>query len=287
MAKKFYVLYDVLSDYSLEPVSGKSQYGELAHAKKRGVKDNKGRRVIWRLDSKWKGGRAWKGANEHEELIYLIVEREKNPCNYGKKKRRKKNAISAGDVSGYFVIAISPTGKKAAYLGSRQSARGEAFAMTKRTGALNFKSQSEAKSQLERYAPVLPRSFDSYDFAVIPAHMTTAQAVRKIRGKVKRRGNPVGPTQREVDSATNLFKDFTGDHPERMQNVVIRTPKTGLVIGELDGVLYTTVRDGKTEAYIHEFKKGSRPLLASAHDGKSLHILGGEYEFTERGIEDR
>jgi hypothetical protein len=58
-------------------------------------------------------------------------------------------------------------------------------------------------------------------------------------------------------------------------------------VGELDGVLYTTVRDGVTEKYIHKFRKKSRPLLATSHDGKSLHILGGEYEFTERGIEDK
>ena len=84
-----------------------------------------------------------------------------------------------------------------------------------------------------------------------------------------------------------MFRDFTGEHPEKMQSVKLPVPKTGLVIGELDGVLYTTVRDGKTEAYQHDFKKGSRPLLASSHDGKSLHVLGGEYEFTERGIEDK
>ena len=105
------------------------------------------------------------------------------------------------------------------------------------------------------------------------------------KGKATRRRNPVGPTQREVDQAGELFKDFTGSEPEKLQKVRIRNPKTGLVIGELDGVLYTTVRDGKTEKYEHEFKKGRRPHLISAHDGKSLHILGGDYEFTERGIE--
>jgi len=88
-----------------------------------------------------------------------------------------------------------------------------------------------------------------------------------------------------VDSAGELFKDFTGEYPEKLKKIRIRNPKTGLVIGELDGVLYTTVRDGKTEKYEHEFKKGSRPLLVSSHDGESLHILGGDYEFTERGIE--
>jgi hypothetical protein len=55
----------------------------------------------------------------------------------------------------------------------------------------------------------------------------------------------------------------------------------------LDFVGYTTVRDGKRERYIHRFRKKSRPLLAASSDGTSLQILGGEFEFTEAGIEDR
>jgi len=82
-----------------------------------------------------------------------------------------------------------------------------------------------------------------------------------------------------------LFHDFTGDHPEKMRRVKLKVPKVGLVIGTLDGVDYTTVRDGKTERYHHDFNKRRRPTLAAASDGQSLHILGGEYEFTERGIE--
>ena len=105
---------------------------------------------------------------------------------------------------------------------------------------------------------------------------------KSIRGK-----NPVGPTQSEVDKAANLFRDFSGEYPEGLQSVKLPVPKTGLVIGELDAVDYTTVRDGKTERYRHSFKKSSRPHLAASHDGKSLHVLGGEYEFTERGIEDK
>jgi len=60
-------------------------------------------------------------------------------------------------------------------------------------------------------------------------------------------------------------------------------------VGTVDGVLYTTVRDGRTEKYIHEFRKKSRPhlaVLAVSHDGKQLFILGGGYTFTERGIVD-
>lgn len=94
-------------------------------------------------------------------------------------------------------------------------------------------------------------------------------------------------TRRQVKQAQNLFKDFTGDDAESLTKIQLRNPKTGLVIGELDGVLYTTIRDGKTEKYIHEFKKRSRPLLIASSDGDSLHIVGGQYEFTNAGIEDR
>lgn len=83
-----------------------------------------------------------------------------------------------------------------------------------------------------------------------------------------------------------MFADFRGHDADRMQRVKLANPKTGLVIGEMDGVLYTAVRDGQEEKYIHEFKSKNRPLLVASHDGSSLHIVGGKYEFTDRGIED-
>ena len=67
----------------------------------------------------------------------------------------------------------------------------------------------------------------------------------------------------------------------------LKTPRAGLVVGTLDGVLYTTVRDGATESYVHKFRRKSRPTLAAGSDGKSLHVIGGKFEFTDRGIEDR
>jgi hypothetical protein len=63
--------------------------------------------------------------------------------------------------------------------------------------------------------------------------------------------------------------------------------RTGLVVGPLDFVGYTTVRDGKTEKYIHRFKKKAKPVLAVTAQGRQLKIVGGHYEFTEAGIEDR
>jgi len=63
--------------------------------------------------------------------------------------------------------------------------------------------------------------------------------------------------------------------------------RTFLPVGKIDGLLYTTVRDGKTEKYVHRFRRKSRPLLAASHDGTELRILGGEFEFNEAGIVDK
>ena len=75
--------------------------------------------------------------------------------------------------------------------------------------------------------------------------------------------------------------------PEFIETHKVSLPDVALLVGHLDGVMYTTVRDGKKEKYIHRFKLKSRPLLITSHDGTQLIILGGEYDFTELGIVDR
>jgi len=74
--------------------------------------------------------------------------------------------------------------------------------------------------------------------------------------------------------------------PKYIDDYKMPIPDVALKIGQCDGVLYTTVRDGKTERYIHKFKKSSRPLLAVSFDGRQLIMLGGAYQFTDRGIVD-
>jgi len=74
--------------------------------------------------------------------------------------------------------------------------------------------------------------------------------------------------------------------PENLDYYEVEPVDVAFKIGECDGLLYTTVRDGVKESYIHKFKKKSRPLLVSSHDGKQLFLLGGRYDFTERGIVD-
>lgn len=91
----------------------------------------------------------------------------------------------------------------------------------------------------------------------------------------------------KVQAAAKLYVQFRGEEPEFVEAVRFQVAPVMLLIGTLDGVLYTTRRDGKMESYIHEFKKQSQPLLASSHDGSQIYIIGGRYKFSDAGIIDR
>lgn len=94
-------------------------------------------------------------------------------------------------------------------------------------------------------------------------------------------------TQSQADSAADLYERFTGHEPEIVGRAQIpNLPAAVAIIGDCDGVLYTTVRDGRTEKYIHKFRAKDRPKLAVAPDGSQILLLGGRYTFTERGIVD-
>jgi hypothetical protein len=93
--------------------------------------------------------------------------------------------------------------------------------------------------------------------------------------------------RRKIQDAMRLYSDFSGQSAEELGYIdKPEIPDVGIVIGELEGVAYETVRDGKKEKYFHRFNKRVRPLLVASHDGRSIHILGGEYDFTEAGIVD-
>jgi hypothetical protein len=92
----------------------------------------------------------------------------------------------------------------------------------------------------------------------------------------------------KLERAARLYADFTGrEPPYRVARVHVPQDDAGLLIGQAEAIAYNTIRDGKRGSYIHEFRTGSRPALAVSHDGKRLYLLGGAYEFTDRGIEDR
>lgn len=99
-------------------------------------------------------------------------------------------------------------------------------------------------------------------------------------------GTYQGKDRGKIKKAVELFENFSGNQAEYVDTFNIPVPDVALKIGQLDGVMYTTNRDGKTEHYIHKFKKSSRPLFAVTFDGDQLIMIGGSYHFTEKGIVD-
>jgi len=92
----------------------------------------------------------------------------------------------------------------------------------------------------------------------------------------------------EKEKARNLYNNFSGhDLNESEYEITIPDGTVVFPIGTLDGLMYTAIRDGKKEQYLHTFNKKSAPLLVSTSDGLQLFIVGGKYEFTETGINDR
>jgi hypothetical protein len=96
------------------------------------------------------------------------------------------------------------------------------------------------------------------------------------------------PSQAEaIEAAAEKFRAFTGEAGDILERVQIPERKVFLVVGELVALAYGAVRNGVYDEWEHEFRKRSRPLLAVSHDGRSLSIVGGRFEFTDAGIEDR
>lgn len=91
---------------------------------------------------------------------------------------------------------------------------------------------------------------------------------------------------RNIRKAIALFKDFRGENAEYIDTIDLPDYKEAIVVGYCDAIMYTTSRDGKIEKYIHKFKRKARPLLCASFDGKQLLLVGGSYDFTDRGIVD-
>jgi hypothetical protein len=104
--------------------------------------------------------------------------------------------------------------------------------------------------------------------------------------RVRARNALTARERAEFEQASQLFADFSGHDAAPWKRVKIRLPATAIVVGRCDGVLYTTVRDSKTEKYIHRFKAKDAPALCASPDGRQLFLVGGSFEFTERGIVD-
>lgn len=123
-----------------------------------------------------------------------------------------------------------------------------------------------------RRNPVRPLSISKSELARIQA---------EIDSKLTNRG-------RDVRDAARRYTAFTGHDEIDLTKVKIPAyPRVVFQVGQIDGVLYSTVRDGIPEKYIHKFKKNCRPLFCVSPDGKQLLMIGGLFDFTERGIVDK
>jgi len=145
-------------------------------------------------------------------------------------------------------------------------------------------------------ASALAASFKSARDSYFKAHPQGAlplwmvpKSGKRLKNQQERAQNPVPASKKvQLRNASKLYEDFTGhdaDEYELVDKPVI--PDVMLLVGDIDFIGYTTVRDGKTEKYIHRFKKNCRPHFTVSHDGKQLFMLGGSYDFTELGIVDK
>lgn len=101
---------------------------------------------------------------------------------------------------------------------------------------------------------------------------------------VNKRAVTIGSSARK---AADLYERFSGHEADEGAKVrVPALPKVAVAIGDVDGILYTTVRDGVVEKYIHKFRSSDKPIFAVSPDGKQILLVGGKYDFTERGIVD-
>lgn len=132
-------------------------------------------------------------------------------------------------------------------------------------------SLADARSIGRRLMRTHRRALDGYTLAIQPHY----------------KKNPAPRESAAVDAAAARLERFSGHAAKTVTRVREPHVAAALVVGKLDGVLYSTVRDGRAEKYIHKFRSNSRPLLCASSDGRQLRIVGGRFEFTEAGIEDR
>jgi len=125
---------------------------------------------------------------------------------------------------------------------------------------------------------------------VVSAHRNRkeANAVKQIyiKGDLFT-SNPIqGSRKRRIVKAKKLYAEFTGHNAVEYENVKLPDDDVGLKVGRCVGIMYETIRDGKKESYLHEFKKASQPDFCVSADGQQIYLIGGNYLFKDSGIND-
>jgi len=228
------------------------------------------------------GGRVWRISKSTSSSGNWLARNQNNPNDFiyafGLKKLSEKLAAlpntnpAVGSNREYWLRAQSKShGPVMYFTGERFSDHGQP------KGFKLWWSAMKALRRLQAQFPLLK----NYRLSVAgPRGVTLVNSRRRATRK-----NP--ETRENLAKAARRLKDFSGHEASEVLRVQERPFKKGLVVGQLRGLLYDTVRDGRSEGYIHKFRKSSRPLLAASEDGRSLRIVGGRFQFTEAGIEDR
>lgn len=109
---------------------------------------------------------------------------------------------------------------------------------------------------------------------------TRAKAVLKL----KRKRNPAPPA--ELGAAVRTFRMFHGFAPRHLTPVHGRSelPHALVELGELVEVTYRSNKfDRRPRDYVHRFGT-PRPKLCTGPRARGLHVVGGRYRLTARGI---
>jgi hypothetical protein len=93
-------------------------------------------------------------------------------------------------------------------------------------------------------------------------------------------------TQRELDQAAQLYRDFRERGVGQLKRRQVDWPNVSVHIGKVLRIEYETSHGDQVQRYWHDFKEFARPELNTSADGRLLLILPGNFVFTERGIVD-
>ncbi len=61
--------------------------------------------------------------------------------------------------------------------------------------------------------------------------------------------NKMSTKKDRIEDSIELFEDFTGHEADSMDSVSFDMPDVAMEIGTVDGIMYTTIRDGEKEKY--------------------------------------
>jgi hypothetical protein len=93
--------------------------------------------------------------------------------------------------------------------------------------------------------------------------------------------------KKQLSQAVELYESFREAKPRKLARMNVKIPRVVACMGHVEGIDYRTTHGKKVTLYRHKFAAGSRPLLCVSSDGRQLMLLGGLYQWTDRGIVDR